>query len=119
MARPHPRPGSASRPVPSHAEFEWSKAAVSIVLVLAGIAVSGAVCWAFYGKRHPRLVGLTDRSRLAAAGYGFLINKYYLDFLYERGVVAGISGPVAELLARTGSTSTSSTASSTVSARVR
>ena len=25
------------------------------------------------------------------AGYGFLINKYYLDFLYEQGVVAAIS----------------------------
>ncbi|HET9539360.1 MAG TPA: hypothetical protein VFQ46_02060, partial [Candidatus Limnocylindria bacterium] len=82
----------------SHAEFAWSKAAVSILLVLAGIAVSGAVCLAFYGRRSPRLVGLTERSRLARAGYGFLINKYYLDFLYERGLVAAVSGPVARLM---------------------
>ncbi len=82
----------------SHAEFAWSKAAISIVLVLAGIAVSGAVCLAFYGRRSPRLVGLTERSRLARAGYGFLINKYYLDFLYERGLVAAVSGPVARLM---------------------
>ena len=39
-----------------------------------------------------RLVGLTERSRLAAAGYGFLCNKYYLDYLYEKGVVAGVVG---------------------------
>jgi NADH-quinone oxidoreductase subunit L len=93
-----PEAGVCFAPELNHAEFEWSKAAVSIVLVLAGIAVSGAVCWAFYAKRNPRLVGLTDRNRLAAAGYGFLINKYYLDFLYERGVVAAISGPVARAM---------------------
>jgi NADH-quinone oxidoreductase subunit L len=32
---------------------------------------------------------------LARAGYRLLANKYYLDDLYERGVVNGISGPVA------------------------
>ena len=37
---------------------------------------------------HPRdspLVGLTERVRTARVGYAFLVNKYYLDALYENG----------------------------------
>ena len=49
------------------------------------------MCVALYGRRDARLLGLTERNRFARAGYGFLINKYYLDFLYEQGVVAAIS----------------------------
>jgi NADH-quinone oxidoreductase subunit L len=82
----------------SHSEFAWSKAAVSILLVLAGIAVSGLVCWAFYERRSRFFVGLTERSRLARAGYTFLINKYYLDFLYEKGVVGAVSGPISTFM---------------------
>jgi NADH-quinone oxidoreductase subunit L len=93
-----PEGSACFAPELSHAEFAWSKAAVSILLVLVGIALSGLVCVALYGRRDARLVGLTERNRFARAGYGFLINKYYLDFLYERGVVAGISGPVARAM---------------------
>jgi len=71
---------------------------VSILLVLAGIAVSGFVCWAFYERKSRFFVGLTERSRLARAGYTFLINKYYLDFLYEKGVVGAISGPISSFM---------------------
>jgi NADH-quinone oxidoreductase subunit L len=56
------------------------------------------VCVALYGRSGARLVGLTERNRFARAGYGFLINKYYLDFLYEQGVVAAISGPVSRAM---------------------
>jgi NADH-quinone oxidoreductase subunit L len=93
-----PEGSACFAPELTHAEFAWSKAAVSILLVLAGIALSGLVCVALYDRRDARLVGLTERNRFARAGYGFLINKYYLDFLYERGVVAGISGPLARAM---------------------
>jgi NADH-quinone oxidoreductase subunit L len=39
--------------------------------------------------------GLSERNALAHAGKRFLVNKYYLDFLYERVIVAGIKGPIA------------------------
>ena len=87
------RRGSACfAPELTHAEFAWSKAAVSILLVLAGIGLSGLVCVALYGRRDARLVGLTERNGVARAGYGFLLNKYYLDFLYEQGVVGADLG---------------------------
>ncbi len=93
-----PEGSACFAPELTHAEFAWSKAAVSILLVLAGIGLSGLVCVALYGRRDARLVGFTERNRFARAGYGFLFNKYYLDFLYEQGVVAGISGPVARAM---------------------
>jgi NADH-quinone oxidoreductase subunit L len=93
-----PEGSACFAPELSHAEFAWSKAAVSILLVLVGIGLSGLVCVALYGRRDARLLGLTERNRFARAGYGFLINKYYLDFLYEQGVVAAISGPVSRAM---------------------
>ena len=59
-----------------------------------------------------RFKDLTKRSRLAHAGYTFLVNKYYLDDLYENVIVDGTRGAVARGVA-TGSTRTSSTGSST------
>jgi NADH-quinone oxidoreductase subunit L len=50
---------------------------------------------AFYGRRNPRLVGLTERNVIARTGYRLLANKYYLDRLYERGIVRAIVGPLA------------------------
>ena len=88
-----PEGSACFAPELTHAEFAWSKAAISILLVLAGIGLSGLVCVALYGRRDARLVGLTERNGVARAGYGFLLNKYYLDFLYEQGVVAGSRGP--------------------------
>ena len=41
------------------------------------------------------LKGLTQRNKLAHAGYTFLDNKYYLDALYENVIVASIKGPIA------------------------
>jgi NADH-quinone oxidoreductase subunit L len=90
-----PEGGVCFAPELQHAPFEWSKALVALAIVFAGIAAGGVVCWAFYERRSPRLVGLTDRSRLAGAGYTFLANRYYIDFVYEKGLVAAISGPVA------------------------
>ena len=48
--------------------------------------------------------GITERNRLARAGYTVLENKYYLDWLYTDVIVGGIKGPIAR--AATGSTRT-------------
>ena len=39
--------------------------------------------------------GITERNRLARAGYTLLVNKYYLDHLYTDVIVGGIKGPIA------------------------
>ncbi len=82
-------------PTVSHAEFKWSKAAISLVVVAAGLVLSWAFCVAYYTRRNRFLVGLTDRNRIARAGYLFLWNKYYLDDLYEKVIVHGIAHPIA------------------------
>ena len=82
-------------PTVSHAEFKWSKAALSLVIVAAGLVSSWFVCVALYTRRDRRLVGLTERSTPARAGYAFLANKYYLDALYESVVVRAIAHPIA------------------------
>ena len=90
-----PVDGVCYAPQVNHAKFKWSKAFLSLAIVLAGIIVSWLLSAAFYGRRDPRLVGLTQRNALARAGYRVLANKYYLDDLYERGIVGNISGPMA------------------------
>jgi NADH-quinone oxidoreductase subunit L len=56
---------------------------------------SWAFCVAFYTRRHPRLVGLTDRVPPLRWGYNLLVNKYYLDVLYENVVVRALAHPIA------------------------
>jgi len=90
-----PQDGICYAPQLNHAKFKWSKAFLSLAIVFAGIAVSWLLSAAFYGRRDPRLVGLTQRNGLARAGYRLLANKYYLDDFYERGIVSSVSGPVA------------------------
>jgi NADH-quinone oxidoreductase subunit L len=80
----------------AHATFKWVNALPSIVLVLAGFAVSLAVCKALYGERASALQGLTRRSRVMGGLYAFLWNKYYLDDLYEKGIVHAIAHPIAK-----------------------
>ena len=90
-----PETGVCYAPALNHAEFKWSKALLSLAIVFAGIAMSWLLSAALYGKRDPRLVGLTQRNRFAHAGYRLLANKYYLDDLYERGVVSNVAGPIS------------------------
>ena len=52
-------------------------------MVAAAFAIAIPFCIQFYGRRNPRLVGLTERHRSLRAGYLFLKNKYYLDDLYN------------------------------------
>ncbi|NDF82354.1 MAG: hypothetical protein EB130_04230, partial [Actinobacteria bacterium] len=90
-----PSEGVCFAPQVNHAKFKWSKALLSLAIVFAGIAVSWLLSVAFYGRRDPRLVGLTQRNGVARVGYRLLANKYYLDDLYERGVVANVAGPIS------------------------
>jgi NADH-quinone oxidoreductase subunit L len=90
-----PEKGVCYAPQVNHAKFKWSKAILSLAIVFAGIALSWLLSVRYYGKRDPKLVGLTSRNRLAKAGYDLLANRYYLDALYERVVVRSIVGPIA------------------------
>jgi NADH-quinone oxidoreductase subunit L len=80
-------------PVVAHPGFDYSKAAISLAIASLGIGVA-AYFW-FQREELGPLRGLTQRSKVAHAGYTFLENKYYLDALYENVIVAGISGPLA------------------------
>jgi NADH-quinone oxidoreductase subunit L len=74
-------------------DFDLTLAAVSFFLVAIGLGVA-TVFW-LDRKELQALKGLTERSGAAKAGHRFLLNKYYLDHLYEGVVVAGIKGPIA------------------------
>ena len=40
--------------------------------------------------------GLTERNPVLGGGYTFLVNKYYLDALYEKVIVHAIAHPIAK-----------------------
>jgi NADH-quinone oxidoreductase subunit L len=76
-----------------NAAFDYPKAVLSVGLAVVAIAIA-----AYYYLRRDELTffqGLTERSPLAHAGYAFLVNKYYLDDLYENVIVGSLSGAVA------------------------
>jgi NADH-quinone oxidoreductase subunit L len=81
--------------LPEAATFEWVKALPSIALVAAGFLVSLAVCKQVFGTARSPLKGLTQRNPVLGAGHRFLVNKYYLDALYEKVIVYGIAHPIA------------------------
>jgi NADH-quinone oxidoreductase subunit L len=60
-----------------------------VLVALAGIATA----WAYYEGRLPQR--LTERNAALRAGKLFLVNKYYLDWLYTDVIVAGIKGPIS------------------------
>ena len=78
-----------------HAPFTWSKAGLSLAIVFIGIALSWGISTMLYTRKDKRLVGLTERNGVLRAGYNFLVNKYYLDALYEKVIVKAIAGPIA------------------------
>jgi NADH-quinone oxidoreductase subunit L len=90
-----PKEGICFAPKLEHAKFKWSKAALSLAIVFAGIVISWLLSVALYTKKSAALVGLTSRNRLLGAGYRFLVNKYYLDVLYEQVIVKAVVGPIA------------------------
>jgi NADH-quinone oxidoreductase subunit L len=90
-----PKDGVCYAPQLNHAPFKWSKAAVSLVIVFAGLVISWLLCVALYTHKDKRLVGLTQRNAVLRGGYRLLDNKYYLDALYENVIVKAIVGPIA------------------------
>ena len=81
--------------LPAGPEFEWVKTLPSIALVALGFAVSMAICQQVFGRQTSPLKGLTERNPVLGAGHRFLVNKYYLDHLYEKVIVHGIAHPIA------------------------
>ena len=77
-------------------KFTWVGALPSIVLVALGFVAALFVCRALYAEKRAPFYGLTQRSMPLRVGYTFLWNKYYLDHLYEKVIVAGLIGPVAK-----------------------
>jgi NADH-quinone oxidoreductase subunit L len=90
-----PGSGVCFAPALTHAEFKWSKAMPSILLVAFGIIASWWISTGIYGTRRFALKGLTERFAPARWGHAFLVNKYYLDHLYEKVIVHGIAHPIA------------------------
>ena len=82
--------------LPAGPEFSWANAVPSIVLVAAGFAVSAFLCVQVFGKETSPFKGLTQRVGVLKAGHTFLVNKYYLDDLYEKVVVKAIAHPIAQ-----------------------
>jgi NADH-quinone oxidoreductase subunit L len=76
-----------------HPEFDYPTAIISLSIAVLGIGVA-AYFW-FKREELHALKDLTQRNKLAHAGYTFLENKYYLDVLYENVVVASIKGGMA------------------------
>jgi NADH-quinone oxidoreductase subunit L len=81
--------------IPEAAAFEWLKAVPSMLFVLAGFLISLAICKQVFGKDPSPLKGLTRRNPVLGAAHRFLVNKYYLDHLYEKIIVHGIAHPIA------------------------
>ncbi len=90
---------SAIYSVPEPPKFAWGAAAPGLLLVLAGFLVSLFLSLAVFGKRKnvlSPLVGITERNKLFGAGHRFLVNKLYLDHLYEKVIVHGVAYPVSK-----------------------
>src|SRR4029078_9508088 len=76
-----------------HPEFDYPAAVISLSIAALGIGI--AAYFLFKREELTALKDLTKRNKAANAGYQFLVNKYYLDDLYENVIVAGIAGPIA------------------------
>jgi NADH-quinone oxidoreductase subunit L len=79
-----------------HAEFEWVNTIPSIVFVAAGLLISLYFCRALFDEADSPLKGLTQRNKLLGAGHTLLVNKYYLDALYEGVIVRAVAHPIAQ-----------------------
>jgi NADH-quinone oxidoreductase subunit L len=81
--------GAAYFPAVGVAEFNITIALIATPLALLGIGLAYAY-W-FQGRFH----GLTERVRLARAGYVLLENRYYFDHLYTGVIAKGFAEPIA------------------------
>ena len=90
-----PEQGVCAAPQLNHAPFKWSKAGLSMLIVFAGFLLSLFVCIQLYEKKNKKFVGLTERNKVLGFGYKLLVNKYYLDVLYEKIIVRSIAHPIS------------------------
>jgi NADH-quinone oxidoreductase subunit L len=90
-----PTDGVCMAPQLKHAPFKWAKGALSMGIVFAGMIISWVLSVQLYTRRNKKLVGLTQRNKALGAGYAFLVNKYYLDVLYEKIIVRSIAYPIS------------------------
>jgi NADH-quinone oxidoreductase subunit L len=84
-------PTGAYFPAISHPEFNIGLAIISTIVGLSGVALAYAWYWKGLGAH-----GLTERNKVARAGYKVLENKYYLDKLYTDIIAGGTKGPIAK-----------------------
>ena len=86
-------PVAAYFPAIEHPEFTfWIAALSTLVVAPLGIALAYAYWWR--GMFH----GVTERNRVARAGYAFLENKYYFDHIYVKGIAGAVSSPIAKAI---------------------
>jgi NADH-quinone oxidoreductase subunit L len=74
----------------AHPTFSLGVALAATVVAVAGVGAG----YLWYSKGlGPH--GITERNRLARAGYRLLENRYYFDHLYSGVIAAGFKGPIA------------------------
>ena len=90
-------PGEFKVPLPP--KFEWINAAPGLILVALGFILSLLLSMAVFGGRRNALSfldGLTERNRAARGVHSFLVNKLYLDWLYENVIVRAVAYPISK-----------------------
>ena len=97
-------PAAAYFPAISHSVPSWGLAIVASVVGLIGPALA----YFYYFVKVDGLAketgekltglpnGLTTTNGLARTGHQVLVNKYYLDWLYQGVIVAAVKGPIAK-----------------------
>jgi NADH-quinone oxidoreductase subunit L len=74
----------------AHPGFSLGIALGATAIGILGIALAYLWYWRGAGPH-----GITERNRVASAGYTTLVNKYYFDRLYTDVIVGSVKGPVA------------------------
>jgi NADH-quinone oxidoreductase subunit L len=81
--------------LPEGGEFKWVNALPSVIMIALGFTISLYLCKRLFGTADSKVKGLTQRNVVLRGGYQFLVNKYYLDYLYEKVIVHAIAHPIA------------------------
>jgi len=82
--------------VPPPPKFTWAAAAPGLLLIAVGIGLSFFLSKAVFGDAKSPFKGLTQRVAPLRWGHKFLVNKYYLDHLYENVIVRFVAYPLSK-----------------------